>query len=1084
MGQKSGAVELRLGSSPRLEMPDGRCIELAPRDAAMLTWLALEGPTARVRLTQLLWPDSEPAAARNALRQRLFQLKRNLGFELVTGQATLALAEGLVHDLDEADDVLGGVETGLGGAFDEWLAVQRGRRRSRLRQALEELVEMAERAADWSDAIAHARELLAMEPLSEDAHRRIMRLHYLAGDRAAALLAFDACERVLKDEVGARPGPATLALLADIERCETPMPDPRVLPATLLRPPRAVGRAGQVAAMHGAWAACEGFVVVGEPGVGKSRLLRTMLQARTPAVLVAIRPGDLNAPLAGVMRMVDALAAAVSAPPVQAAARSLHDRLVPAQAQREDTQRPLARSVRPAVIDLLRLAAQEAPGLALLIDDWQFADEASVGLLEETLLTLGAGVVPFGVGMRAPTQPRDERRLERLLQQGLRRITLEPLGADAVEALVESLHLPGIEAAPMARMLVRRIGGNPLYILEALRHLHEQGVAFRPEHVRPSPQVRDLVAARLAELPPDGSELLRVAAVAGDEFGVELAEAVTGKRALELADTWATLERLGILGANGVDHDLYAEVALASLPAPIARLLHARTAHWLEGRGIEPARLAAHWRAAGDDARALPHLVQAARQAWRASLADDTLTLFHDAAGIAGACGRPDQAFDLLFDAIDAMTEIGTVDLARRGLQALEPLASSQAQQLRLRFVRAVVDWLGGQVEAGLVAMAAMLDESIAQDDVRVESECRYAIAHRACADGRFDDAMSQLDVAYRRLEAAGEHRRATALAASMALLEGLRGCPQAALRAYEDVLPRVQAQGDMGTWAVVSASKALQHARMHELTEATRLAEHVAAVVAGTEIAVTDLLPTRRYLVETLRWAGRLDAAQRLAEHFVERMATMGRQPLATLPLAAVYVQVGRADLAHPLLQELQALPLMRRREQWAVQMLATQVACLGDRPGAGVWPAELLVHQDLALAAEWAMWSGLRQESPWSVEALDELAVRCERSSLHLFAAPLRALVAWRSGGEVGFDPSACTDAPATLPFAALYAARALRARGEHERSRGVAAAARGWIERIASSDLSASSSPAWLSRHPVHRELQALACARAVA
>ena len=44
-----------------------------------------------------------------------------------------------------------------------------------------------------------------------------MRLHYLAGDRAAGLLAFDRCEQVLKDEVGARPSPLTLALLDTLQ---------------------------------------------------------------------------------------------------------------------------------------------------------------------------------------------------------------------------------------------------------------------------------------------------------------------------------------------------------------------------------------------------------------------------------------------------------------------------------------------------------------------------------------------------------------------------------------------------------------------------------------------------------------------------------------------------------------------------------------------------------------------------------------------------------------------------------------------------------------------------------------------------
>ena len=74
-----------------------------------------------------------------------------------------------------------------------------------MRLSLVELSEMAEQARDHADALSHATELLALEPLSEDAHRRVIRLLYLRGDRPAALLAFDRCEQVLKDEVGTRP---------------------------------------------------------------------------------------------------------------------------------------------------------------------------------------------------------------------------------------------------------------------------------------------------------------------------------------------------------------------------------------------------------------------------------------------------------------------------------------------------------------------------------------------------------------------------------------------------------------------------------------------------------------------------------------------------------------------------------------------------------------------------------------------------------------------------------------------------------------------------------------------------------------
>jgi DNA-binding SARP family transcriptional activator len=126
-------------------------------------------------------------SARNSLRQRLFQLRKSLGAELLPGSTTIALAASVAHDLDEADTILGETraEDIVPGEFAQWLELQRSRRRVRLSLSLGELAAMAEAAGDWDDALAHARELLALEPLSEVAHRRVMRLHYLAGDRAA-----------------------------------------------------------------------------------------------------------------------------------------------------------------------------------------------------------------------------------------------------------------------------------------------------------------------------------------------------------------------------------------------------------------------------------------------------------------------------------------------------------------------------------------------------------------------------------------------------------------------------------------------------------------------------------------------------------------------------------------------------------------------------------------------------------------------------------------------------------------------------------------------------------------------------------
>src|SRR6187455_391911 len=96
------AMRLQLANAPHVVGADDAVSALAPRDAALLAWLALEGPTPRTRLAALLWPQSTPESAGNALRQRLFQLRRQLGVELVTGSATLSLTAGVEHDLADS----------------------------------------------------------------------------------------------------------------------------------------------------------------------------------------------------------------------------------------------------------------------------------------------------------------------------------------------------------------------------------------------------------------------------------------------------------------------------------------------------------------------------------------------------------------------------------------------------------------------------------------------------------------------------------------------------------------------------------------------------------------------------------------------------------------------------------------------------------------------------------------------------------------------------------------------------------------------------------------------------------------------
>lgn len=1080
---------LSLARVPAVQVAGGTALALGAREGALLAWLALEGPTPRSRMAQLLWPDSAPDAARNALRQRLFQLRRLVRVELVVGTHTLSLAPGVEHDLLDADGVLSESKPAIGAEFDAWLAQQRERRHDRLCRSLAELSSLAEAAHDHADALSHANELLALQPLSEEAHRRVMRLHYLAGDRAAALQAFDRCEQVLKHEVGAAPAPETLALLRHVEAA---VPgdaglQPHVLPASLLRPPRAIGRDSERNALLAAWNAGQPFVLLGESGMGKSRLLDSLADAWPGTLVVGARPGDPLTPLALVSRLVDVLCTRRPGLMRLDAARELRD--LSTQGPQASGSRPAPRSWQNALLSLLTHALADTAPLALVLDDWQFADEASVDLLQEVLAAPALHALRVGHASRTLAGALAEARVAALGRHGaVRQVVLAPLGLHNVSELVATLQLPGADALPLAHALLARVGGNPLHILETLRHMLEARIPVQAERVAAPGQVKQLVAARLKHLSDSARQLLRVAAVAGTDFGAELAEAVSGRGALDLCDDWSLLEHMGMFDSCGIAHDLYAEAVLDTLPTPIGRLVHARVAHWLEPRAHEPARLAAHWQAAGEPTQALPHLLAAARKAWVAARAPETLGFFRHAAEIEVARGQPDTAFAHWFDCAEALTEIGSPEQVAQCLRALQAQAHTDPQRLRLSLVEAVHRYMSGEVEEGLSRVIALLSDAIAQGDVRVECECRFAIANRAVADGRFDEGLQHLAAGERLLRQAGDNRRANSLVGSMAMVFGMRGQSRLSIREHERVLPQLAQEGDRATWVVACTAKALAHIRLGDADTAQADVARAMAEAARVSIAPPDTIVSLRNVVDTLRWCGRFDEALRLSDEFAHRLAAQGVFTRACEPAAQLYLHLGRADLARPLLNTLSQEPFARLRERLRVGLLAVQDKLISEAAGRGDWPAEAVAVDDLALAIEWALWSGLQDESPWPVQALLDLARRCHQAELKLFERPLRSLVARRllEAGDAdqaqAFLPpaqpyAALAGLHGATPWAALFGSQALALAGHAE----AAACAQGgaeWLLRVAGDCMPAAFRDSFLHRSPVNRALLARA------
>jgi DNA-binding SARP family transcriptional activator len=101
------------------------------------------------------------------------------------------------------------------GAFryEDWCLTSRERLRDDFLDTLFHLARGALAASSYDEARQRAAQMVEIDPTEERAHRMLMRCFALLGRPAEALRQFERCRTALEEELGARPSPATFALL-------------------------------------------------------------------------------------------------------------------------------------------------------------------------------------------------------------------------------------------------------------------------------------------------------------------------------------------------------------------------------------------------------------------------------------------------------------------------------------------------------------------------------------------------------------------------------------------------------------------------------------------------------------------------------------------------------------------------------------------------------------------------------------------------------------------------------------------------------------------------------------------------------
>ena len=458
-----------------------------------------------------------------------------------------------------------------------------------------------------------------------------------------------------------------------------------------------VGRADEVGSLEQALDALDrgrpGAVeLVGEPGIGKTRLLQELVaraELRGHVVLSGSASElERDLPFSVFVHALDeyveslepsrlaALDADVQAelshvfPSLSALASGRH---VALQHERYRSHR--------AVRALLELLAETRP-LVLVLDDLHWADSASVELLGALLRRPPGAAVLMALSFRQPSE-----RLAAALERAHRAATLTriELGAltrdEARELLGERIDVAG------AAVLYEESGGNPFYLDQLARSLERSGdAATAPEISLTDVEVPTAVAASLAEelaLLSDGGRrvVLEGAAVAGDPFEPELAAAAAETSEAAAMDAVDELLRLELVRTTDVPrrfrfrHPLVRRAVYEATPGGWRLGAHERCAEALAARGASAAARAHHVErsAREGDLAAVAILREAGEAAARlapesaagwfgaalrllpATASDERAALLLDRAGTLAATGRFAESRGDLVECIEIM---------------------------------------------------------------------------------------------------------------------------------------------------------------------------------------------------------------------------------------------------------------------------------------------------------------------------------------------------------------------------------------------------------------------------------------------
>ena len=523
-------------------------------------------------------------------------------------------------------------------------------------------------------------------------------------------------------------------------------------------------------------------LIEGEPGIGKSRLLREVARYATGQELPTLATNcyeiERATPYQPVIDLVTQALDRVSA----AALRDLSPvslaelaALVPEIGERFadlpqlSNDFPEARQARLSrAVDQLLEASRGGRPLVLMVDDIQWADDASAQVLHYLARHAVQRAVLVIFAYRDEAIDSDER-FAQLLESfrrdsDARRVPLARLSYADTESLVAALSDANLGAPDLAERLHRETEGNPFFLMSILQSLSEGETQLEPRTNAAAGLLPDALRAavrvRLGHVPKEIRPILETAAVLGRRFDFDMLLDVTHEPEAQLLDGLELLVRRRLLreesegGVYDFCHDKLREVVYRDIGGARRRRLHQSVAAALERLGEDAtherdAQLAEHYDRAHAWSKALHYLILAAEHSQKLFAMRDALHWLDRAVALAE---QHPEALDaahrlLLYEQRGAaraqagQTQGAVADM-RRVIDALR--AGGEREKTRDALIQLGMAYRrADQYDEATACLTEALRESRLMNDERHAADTLYHLGTVAWSTGKNHQAIS-----------------------------------------------------------------------------------------------------------------------------------------------------------------------------------------------------------------------------------------------------------------------------------------------------------------------------------------------------